>query len=110
MNTARSADKKMPVDLSERIREKEQLKIKAGRETSGSVWSGLGMFGMVGWSVAAPTLLGTALGIWLDKKYHPPFSCTLTLLMAGLVSGSLIAWYWISKEDRTMNKKEDDDE
>jgi len=100
----------MPVDLSERIREKEQLKIKAGRETSGSVWSGLGMFGMVGWSVAAPTLLGTALGIWLDKKYHPPFSCTLTLLMAGLVSGSLIAWYWISKEDRTMNKKEDDDE
>ncbi len=110
MNTNRSADKKAPVDFSDRIKEKEQLKIRASREKSGSVWSGLGMFGMVGWSVAVPTLLGTALGMWLDKKYHPSFSCTLTGLMAGLVSGSLIAWYWISKEDSTMNKNEDDDE
>ena len=28
------------------------------------------MMGLIGWSVAVPTLLGAALGIWLDK-HHP---------------------------------------
>jgi ATP synthase protein I len=110
MNTDPSAKKKMPADFSDRIREKEKLKISAGRETSGNAWSGLGMFGMVGWSVTVPTLLGTALGIWLDKKYHPSFSWTLTLLLGGLASGALIAWYWIDKEDKEMHKKNEDND
>jgi ATP synthase protein I len=108
MNTDNSANKKMPTDFSDRILKKEKLKISAGRDTGGSVWSGLGMFGMVGWSIAVPTLSGAALGIWLDKKYHPSFSWTLTLLMAGLVAGSLIAWYWVSKEDKEIHKKKED--
>jgi ATP synthase protein I len=108
MNRNDSANKKMPADFSDRIREKEKLKISAGRDTSGSVWSGLGMFGIVGWSVSVPTLLGAALGIWLDKKYHPSFSWTLTMLMAGLVTGSLIAWYWVSNEDKVIHKKNED--
>lgn len=110
MNPDSAANKKMPMDFSDRIREKEKLKISAGRETSGNVWSGLGMFGMVGWSVTVPTLLGVGSGIWLDKKFHPSFSWTLTLLMAGLVTGSLIAWYWIAKEDKEMHKKNEDND
>jgi ATP synthase protein I len=110
MSTEPSANKKSPADFSDRIGEKEKLKIRAGRETSGSVWSGLGMFGMVGWSVAVPALGGTALGVWLDKKYHPSFSWTLTLLMAGLVTGSVIAWYWVSKEDKQMHGKNDNND
>jgi ATP synthase protein I len=35
-----------------------------------TVWFGLGMMGLIGWSVAIPTLLGAALGLWLDKR-HP---------------------------------------
>jgi ATP synthase protein I len=98
-------------DFIDQIQKKEKLKLSASRETAGSIWSGLGMFGMVGWSVAVPTLLGAALGIWLDKrKHHPAFSWTLTLLMAGLVTGSVIAWYWISREDKQMHDKNQDND
>src|ERR1700689_2601694 len=91
--------------FSDDIAKKEKRKLKALRENSGSVWSGLGMFGIIGWSVAVPTLLGAALGIWLDKKYHQSFSWTLTCLMIGLVAGSVIAWYWVDKEDKAMQQK-----
>jgi ATP synthase protein I len=85
--------------LSEQVSGKEKRKLKAQGTSNGSVWSGLGMFGMVGWSVAVPTLLGTALGLWLDKKYPVTFSWTLSCLVTGLFSGCVIAWYWISKNN-----------
>ena len=28
------------------------------------------MMGLIGWSVAVPTLLGAALGLWLDKNHR----------------------------------------
>ncbi len=99
------------IKFSDQIGEKEKRKLKAMRESSGSVWSGLGMFGMVGWSVVVPTVLGAALGVWLDKTYHESFSWTLTCLLIGLCTGSLIAWYWVSKEDKEMHQnKEEKDE
>ena len=85
--------------FSKEVSEKEKRKLRAQRENNGSVWSGLGMFGMVGWSVAVPTLLGAAVGIWLDKKYPVSFSWTLSWLILGLFSGCLIAWYWVSKNN-----------
>lgn len=93
--------------LSRRIAAKEQRKLKAQRVSSGSVWSGLGMFGMVGWSVTIPTLLGAALGIWLDKTYPQSFSWVLTFLMIGLITGCIIAWYWVSKENKEMHQDKD---
>jgi ATP synthase protein I len=81
------------------VSEKEKRKLKAQGGNHGTVWSGFGMFGMVGWSVAVPTLLGTALGIWLDKKVPQSFSWTLSGLLAGLISGCAIAWYWVSKNN-----------
>ena len=51
------------------IEAKAARKIKARKSTQG-VWFGLGMMGLVGWSVVVPTLLGSALGIWLDI-HHP---------------------------------------
>lgn len=93
--------------FSKDVSEKEKRKISAQRENKGNVWSGLGMFGMVGWSVAAPALLGAGLGLWLDKKYHQTFSWTLTCLLAGICLGSLLAWYWIAKEDKEMHQNKD---
>jgi ATP synthase protein I len=58
-----------------------------------------------------PAVLGALLGVWLDKKYPQTFSWTLTLLIAGLVTGSVIAWYWVDKEDKEMHQnKEQEDE
>ena len=94
-----SPDKKEGDLFSKMVKEKESRKLKSQQENSSHVWYGLGMFGMVGWSVAVPSLLGAALGIMLDKKYPVSFSWTLTFLIIGLITGCVIAWYWISKND-----------
>ncbi len=102
-------DKKAPDLFSRQIAEKEKRKIKAVKNKSG-VWFGLGMIGMVGWSVVVPAILGALFGAWLDKKYPQSFSWTLTFLIAGLIAGSVIAWYWVDKEDKEMHKNKDADD
>jgi ATP synthase protein I len=92
------------------VGEKANRKLKALSENKRSVWFGLGMFGIIGWTVAVPTLLGAALGIWLDKKHPESFSWTLTCLILGLLAGCLIAWHWITKEHKEMNQKDEKDE
>lgn len=97
--------------FSQQIGEKEKRKLKAKRENKRSVWSGFGVFGMVGWSVVVPVLLGVALGMWLDKNYPESFSWTLTVMIIGLLCGCLIAWYWVAKEDKEIHQdKEERDE
>ncbi len=97
-------DKKASDLFSQKIGETEKRKLKAMLEQKTTIWSGLGMFGMVGWSIAVPALLGAMLGIWLDKSYPQSFSWTLTFLVLGLVAGCLIAWFWVVKEDKEMNE------
>ncbi|MGA8147458.1 MAG: AtpZ/AtpI family protein [Gallionellaceae bacterium] len=86
---------------------KETRKLQAQRRVMRTVWFGLGMMGLVGWSVAVPTLLGAALGIWLDKRYPGIHSWTLTLLIIGLVIGCLNAWHWVAKEDREIRREQE---
>ena len=81
---------------------KETRKLRAQRKAVQTVWLGFGMMGLVGWSVAVPTLLGTALGIWLDKRYPSVHSWTLSLLIIGLFVGCLSAWYWVAKEGKKI--------
>lgn len=95
--------------FSEEVAKKELRKLKALREKNG-VWFGLGMMGMIGWSVAVPALLGAALGIWLDKSYPQSFSWTLTFLTTGIIAGSIIAWSWVLKEDREVHKNNDEND
>ncbi len=59
---------------------------------------GLGVFGMIGWSVAVPTVGGVFLGLWLDRVAPQGFSWTITLLFAGVLLGAVIAWRWIDRE------------
>ena len=79
-------------------------KLKARREAPKSVWFGLGMSGLVGWSVTIPTLIGAALGIWVDKHYPSPYSWTLMLLFIGLIIGCLNAWHWVDSEYKEMQE------
>lgn len=90
---------------------KAKRKLRAQRHVTRTVWFGLGMMGLIGWSVAIPTLLGAALGRWLDRRYPDGRSWTLALLLAGLVIGCLNAWYWVTKEDKAMrDEREDQDD
>lgn len=84
-------------------------KLKARRNPAPGVWFGLGMMGLVGWSVVVPTLLGAALGLWLDKHHPGRHAWTLALLVAGLTLGCLNAWHWVAREDRAMREEEEND-
>jgi len=94
--------------LSQEVAAKAARKLKARRNPTQGVWFGLGMMGLVGWSVVVPTLLGAALGIWLDKHHPGKHAWTLALLVAGLAIGCLNAWHWVAKEEEAM--REDADE
>ena len=63
---------------------------------------------MVGWSVATPTLIGVAAGIWVDNRWPGPFSWTLMLMVGGLLLGCWNAWYWISVEQRAIREEDDE--
>lgn len=84
----------------EEIGQKAARKLRARRRRDRGVWFGLGMFGLVGWSIAVPTVAGIALGVWLDAKLDTRASWTLTLLFIGVFLGSLNAWYWMKQESR----------
>ena len=106
----RKASKNEPT-FAGQVGAKATRKLRARRDSTRGVWFGLGMMGLIGWSVVVPTLLGAALGIWLDEHYPGGRSWTLALLVAGLMIGCLNAWLWVSKEDKAMrDESEDDDE
>jgi F-type H+-transporting ATPase subunit epsilon len=72
--------------LSQEVGSKAARKLRARRHVTRTVWFGLGMMGLIGWSVAIPTLLGAALGLWLDSRHQGSHSWTLALLVIGLRS------------------------
>ena len=92
-----------------RVGAKATRKRRALRAGDQGVWFGLGMSGLIGWSVAIPTLLGAILGVWLDDRHPQKFSWTLTLLFAGLVLGCFNAWHWVAQQDASMREEDTDD-
>ncbi|TWT98752.1 AtpZ/AtpI family protein [Neorhodopirellula pilleata] len=97
--------------FQQQVRTKAKRKLKAQRSAHQGVWFGLGMMGLIGWSIVVPTLLGAAIGAWLDRNHAASHSWTLTLLIAGLLIGCWSAWQWVAKEDKAMrDEQEDDDE
>jgi ATP synthase protein I len=94
--------------FSREVGAKAARKLKARRNSTQGVWFGLGMMGLIGWSVVVPTLLGAALGIWLDNRHPGSHSWTLMLLVIGLVIGCLNAWHWVDKEDKEMREEQEE--
>ena len=85
-------------DFTKSIEQQAKRKIKARQNGQHSIFFGLGMFGLIGWSVIIPTLAGIALGLWIDKSWPGQVSWTLTLMFVGVVLGCLNAWHWIGEE------------
>lgn len=95
--------------FAEQVGTKAARKRRAQRNPAQGVWFGLGMMGLIGWSVVVPTLLGAALGTWLDKHYSNTHSWAIALLAAGLAVGCLNAWHWVAKEEKAIREKQEDD-
>tara|TARA_R110001606_G_scaffold395664_2_gene568429 strand:+ start:47042 stop:47428 length:387 start_codon:yes stop_codon:yes gene_type:complete len=92
--------------FSQQVGDMAARKLQAQAHVTKTVWSGLGMMGLVGWSVVMPTLLGAALGLWLDERYPGEHSWTLALLAIGLGLGCFNAWRWIAREDIEIHRDE----
>ena len=98
---------KQETDFLEEIGTKAQRKVKAQKEKGRGIWMGLGLFGVVGWSVIIPTVIGIVFGRWLDKKYTGTVSWTLTFLVSGVVLGCINAWYWVDKERKIIEREKE---
>ena len=78
---------------------RQAKRMKSRRENPGpSPLRGIGTFGMIGWSIAVPTVGGAFLGLWLDRVAPQRFNWTIALILGGVVLGSFIAAVWINKE------------
>ena len=89
--------------FARKVASEEARKLRVQRQGQKAAWFGLGMSGMIGWSVAVPTVGGAALGLWLDQRHPGTFSWTLALLFAGLFIGCANAWFWIDQQDQAMH-------
>jgi ATP synthase protein I len=94
--------------FAEQVGAKAARKLEARRHATPGVWFGLGMMGLIGWSVVVPTLVGAALGHWLDARHPGRHSWTLALLVIGLAIGCVNAWHWVATEDKAMREDRDD--
>jgi ATP synthase protein I len=91
----------MPAGLEEAVQKKAERRRRARAQKKRAVWFGFGMFGLIGWAVAIPTLLGILVGLWLDRHWPGGrISWTLSLLIVGIILGCLNAWRWVSRERR----------
>jgi len=95
--------------LAEQVGAAADRKLKAQRTPDREVWFGLGMIGLIGWSVVVPTLLGAAIGTWLDKNHVGRHAWTLALMVAGLCLGCLNAWHWVAQQYLAMREGESSD-
>ena len=95
--------------LAEKVRIKERRKMRSRQDEARNVWFGLGMFGVVGWSVAIPALIGIFVGVWIDMTWKSPYSWTLMLLMIGIAAGCVNAWFWVRRESRAITRENDSD-
>jgi len=84
--------------IGRQVERSERRKLRARQSPDRSVWFWLGMMGIVGWSVAVPTLIGLALGVWVDRHWPSRVSATLTGLVLGAAVGSAVAWFWVKRE------------
>jgi len=95
-------------DFARQVGAKAARKLRLQRNGRQSVWFGLGMSGLIGWSVAVPTLLGGLLGLWWDRRHPGAHSWTLALMAAGLCIGCANAWHWVVTEDKAMHEEPED--
>jgi ATP synthase protein I len=72
-------------------------------EPEPSLGSRLGQIGILGWTIVIPTLLGLAIGHWLDRYFGTRVFFSAPLLMVGAALGLWSAWKWMHRQTRSKN-------
>lgn len=92
-------------EVSRRVGAREMRKQRRRAEGKHDIWFGLGVFGIIGWSVALPALIALAIGIWIDHTWPGRFSWSLMLLVVGVSLGCLNAWRWVQRERQMVQDR-----
>jgi len=79
------------------IRLREDRSERWKREGERSLWENLSMVGALGWLIIVPTLIGVAVGRWLDRTLDTGVTFTGALIFLGVVAGGLLAWHRINE-------------
>jgi ATP synthase protein I len=95
-------------DFGRQVAAKAARKLSAQRRGPEGVWAGLGVSGLIGWSVSVPTVGGALLGLWWDRRHPGGHSWTLALLAAGLFIGCLNAWHWVFQQGKDIQDEPGD--
>ena len=93
MKPSRPAANHLPAEVA--CKAARRLRARAAGRPG--LWFGLGLVGIIGWSVVLPAVLGALLGLWLDHAHPGRYSWTLSLLLAGLALGCIAAWQWVDR-------------
>lgn len=97
-------------EFSRRIERKQKRKLKAMKTANDSLFLSFSTYGMIGWSITVPVLVGIALGIWLDRTFPGRHSYTLMLLASGLMLGCYNAWSWIEGQQKEIDNDQKTEE
>lgn len=97
-------------ELVEKLKTADKKLRKRKKRSDRRAWFGLGLFGLIGWSVALPTVIGAGLGVYIDSRFGSDYSWTLILLVGGLILGCLNAWFWVSKERKAIIEENEENE
>jgi ATP synthase protein I len=92
-------------DFTKKVASKEGRRIKGKSSKDDTLLFGLGVVGVVGWSVVIPSLIFTALGLWIDRTWPSRFSWALMMLILGVALGCMNAWYWVKKARQDIMKE-----
>jgi len=91
------------------IKAKEKRKVHFKKAKHKNAWYGFGLFGLVGWSITVPALIGLAVGIYIDTEYPSRYLFSLMGFILGLLFGIWIAFYWINREQKEIEKETEND-
>jgi ATP synthase protein I len=68
------------------------------RDPEPSIGNRLAQIGILGWTIVVPTLVGLALGRWLDRFFGSRILFSAPLLMIGAALGLWSAWKWMHRQ------------
>nr|WP_232292316.1 AtpZ/AtpI family protein [Paraburkholderia graminis] len=99
MNEPRRVERPSSEDrLAAAAQEAARRAVRAREVPEPSLGSRLGQIGILGWAIVLPTLLGLALGRWLDRIFATRVFFSAPLLMAGAALGFWSAWKWMHRQ------------
>ena len=84
---------------------KERRTVEAEEDKEPEDWRGVEKFGMVGWSITAPVLVGLLLGWVLDRLTGHHHLWVTVFFFIGLIGGCATTVYWLFAEYRQIEEE-----